>query len=460
MAIFFRATPSFALLCSLLFPPTTSAQSRPPVILVGGGNQDCTKSSFSSRTSFGSLETMLARKLIRTEFFELCSVPSKAGGGLTPIEEMGEALGALIDQLANPEVDLVAYSLGGVVVRCYLSGKQTKPGVFKPPMRHKVRKLVFLGVGHFGGFLGGLSSPPEVQALEYGSRFFWDLANWDQGREVYRQVDAVELLAFSGAPTDGAVSLISGSLSFAYPAERTRIIRGCHDRSMCSPGVAYVDSVRHPAWLVVDSFLDGTDDWKTVGQAPDEDSVLSRMGGLMVGVKDAWDKLIQDSQVSISGRAVWKGAAGDSVGTFVEELIETGKYTLQASAPFPAPDRTVTVAPGIFTVVTMKPGPLVEGIQSAGSASRSPSIAAGAIISIHGERLADAPIEAKEPFPGILGSTTVSLNDRPIPLLYVSESQIDAQLPDDVTGFARLTVTNDKGAHGLNLFLVEKEPLP
>ena len=180
MVVFPRPMPGFALLCSLLFTPATSAQSRPPVILVDGG-QDCSE----PRTfGFGRLEAMLADKGIRTELFRPCSVPSKSGGERPPIEELAEALAARINELANPEVDLVAFSVGGPIVRCYLSGKQTTPGVFKPPTEHKVRKLVFLGVGQFGAW------SDNVQ-LSYGGRFQWDLASWNQGHDLLHQVDAV-----------------------------------------------------------------------------------------------------------------------------------------------------------------------------------------------------------------------------------------------------------------------------
>ena len=54
--------------------------------------------------------------------------------------------------------------MGGLIVRSYLSGKQTQEGVFTPPADTKVRKIVFLGTPHFGtpatsllGGLGGLA---------------------------------------------------------------------------------------------------------------------------------------------------------------------------------------------------------------------------------------------------------------------------------------------------------------
>jgi len=73
--------------------------------------------------------------------------------------------------------------------------------------------------------------------------------------------------------------------------------------------------------------------------------VLSHLGGVMVAVKDARDNLIQEVQLSMSGNVMAKGVAPDSIGTFVEDSVEKGEYTLHATTPFPVPDRTFTALP-------------------------------------------------------------------------------------------------------------------
>lgn len=432
--------------------------SRPPVILVDGGYPNCSTAPVASRSAFGQLEQKLYANGYQTIFFRPCSVSASDGSPFAPIEELGEALGTLIEQTAAPQVDLILYSMGNLIARCYLSGKQKERGVFKPPLNPKVRKAVFIGGPHLG-------SPPvpfrnsQNIVLDSGSRFVWDLATWNQGSEDLRQVDAIAVIGNGGGTGDGAVPLTSGSISFAFPAERTRVLPACHSTLGCTPAVAYVNNDRHPTWLIVSSFLEGTDDWKMVGVPADQDPLLSGRGGILVGVKDASDNLIEANEVSALGLTLNKGLT-DSTGLFYVDFASKDDYTLQASAPFPVPDKTITVIPGTFTTVTMKPGPLVARVQAVDSASQSPPMMAGSIISIYGERLADTPLEAEAPFPSVLGSTTVNLNDRPIPLISVSESQIQAQLPDDVTGFVRLTITNDKGAHGVNLILVEKQSVP
>jgi uncharacterized protein (TIGR03437 family) len=455
-----------SLAATLSLAPALFGQARPPVILVDGSIEDCSTEAMSSIQWFGKLESSLTAKNIRTKYFSPCSVPSKAGAARATLEEMGEALGALIDQVADPQVDVIAYSMGGTIVRCYLSGKQSMPGLFKPPAEHKVRKLVFLAPAHFGfPELGLAYTNAQVQAMEYGSRLQWDLGTWNQGRDDIRQIDAVALVGelspsvpkwptmAAHSNSDGRVMTSSGSLLFAFPAARTRMITGCHIRQWCKPGVAHVSLDQHPAWLLIDSFLSDTESWRTLGHSPDEDRNLSQRGGLMVAVKDAQDNLIQDAQLWMSQTVVRKGVAPDTVGTFVEDSVDKGEYTLRATASVPVPDRTITVVPGTFTVVTMKPGPLIAGVAPADTGAKSPSMPAGAIISISGERLGTGETTASAPFPTTLGSTTVTVNDQPLPLMYVSESRIKTRLPEGVTGFARLSVKTGEGTHGFNFFI-------
>jgi hypothetical protein len=49
--------------------------------------------------------------------------------------------------------------MGGLIVRSYLSGKQTAEGTFNPPAETKIRKLVFLATPHFGTAAAGTSRP-------------------------------------------------------------------------------------------------------------------------------------------------------------------------------------------------------------------------------------------------------------------------------------------------------------
>lgn len=62
------------------------------------------------------------------------------------------------------------------------------------------------------------------------------------------------------------------------------------------------------------------------------------------------------------------------------------------------------------------------------SADFTAPLAAGGLVSIFGSNLGTSA-SAGIPLPGIVGGTCVTLNSQPIPLLYVSAGQINAQIP-------------------------------
>src|ERR1700730_15778834 len=78
-------------------------------------------------------------------FFNYCTVP-----GQPTIEDMGAAFGALLAGLRYEDgqpvdlVDTLAHSMGGLIVRSYLSGKGSAAGAFNPPAVTHIRKIVFL----------------------------------------------------------------------------------------------------------------------------------------------------------------------------------------------------------------------------------------------------------------------------------------------------------------------------
>ena len=443
----------------------------PPVILVDGWYPKCVTAPRNSISTFGQLEAKLNAMGLTTQYFRPCSVPATPGFPRASFEDLGQALGALIDRTLQgtkaAQVDVIGFSTGSPVMRAYLSGKQNAPGIFQPPGEHKIRRAIFLGGLFFGAANGRAPvSDNQEDAVDSGSRFLWDLNNWNQGGDDLHGIDAIAV-AGQGQPTlagtaypdgDGVHSLSSASLPLAYPAERTRIINACHVSEVCEPTVSYVDSDSHPVWLIVKSFLAGTDEWKAIGAAPGKEAAT--YGGVVVGVKDASDNLIDASQVSLSGRVLDRPAVV-SPGLFYADQIANGDYTMEATSAFSVPGVSFSVTPGTYTVVTMKPGPLIWSVVPSGSGIRQPSIAAGSAIDIRGVRLATGgSAAAAPPFPDTLGGTQVTVNDQPIPLKSVSEVQISAQLPAGVTGFVRLKVITADGTHAFNMFLEDPRARP
>jgi uncharacterized protein (TIGR03437 family) len=93
------------------------------------------------------------------------------------------------------------------------------------------------------------------------------------------------------------------------------------------------------------------------------------------------------------------------------------------------------------------------------AASSAPGVAPASLITIFGDGLAtDTTQGSQRLLPVALAGTTVSLNDVQLPLLYVSPSQINAQLPLDVTGTATLRVTTASGSSAVPLQISDTAP--
>ena len=120
-------------------------------------------------------------------------------------------------------------------------------------------------------------------------------------------------------------------------------------------------------------------------------------------------------------------------------------------APLPNGQSIVLLSTSGFTALPWKydaaaavAAPAVTAVESA--ADGSPAVAPGGLISIYGTGLSASSEGASQvPLPGTLGSTCVSVNNESLPLLYVSPTQINAQLPFDVTGDGALIVRASGG---------------
>jgi uncharacterized protein (TIGR03437 family) len=77
------------------------------------------------------------------------------------------------------------------------------------------------------------------------------------------------------------------------------------------------------------------------------------------------------------------------------------------------------------------------------SATGQPRVAPGSLASLFGTNLSAAPASAVAPLPTTLAGATVTLNEQPCPLLAVTPTQIDLQLPFNLpTGPVTLRVSN------------------
>jgi len=461
-----------------LIPPGTPVPRRslPPVLFINGFELDCSGVSFSS--TFGTADQVLQANGEASVFFDICSVP-----GTPTIEDLGNALGTLLANLrftdGQPvdQIDVVAHSMGGLVLRSYLSGKQNTSGTFQPPAQIDVRKVVFLATPHFGsGVALNFGVTPQLRELASGSGFLFDLGTWNQGTDDLRGVDAIAAagnggtgLATMSGFDDGVVALTSASLEFYQPG-RTRVLPYCHVNGggivsfagLCSfsaQGIANINSAMHESAQMIVSFFNGTGAWKNVGVAAENDPFLSVDGGLIVEARNADDTLLSMSSLkATASTGVSKQLNIPSGDVAYTDLFPAGPVTLTAIDPLTVTNSVMLPAGGTEPY-TVKPGPQIARVFPAPTNVFPLSLAPGMFVSIYGTALAAETAQATGlPFPTQLSDAQASVNGTPIPLSYASPSQINGVIPDDASGLATLLVSNGSGNRTVNVFVEPAVP--
>ena len=440
--------------------PTGSPVPRttlPPVVFINGYQFEGCPTTFAG--TFGIADQVLQANGEVSLFFNTCSLP-----GTATIEDLGAAFATFLaglqytDGTPVTQVDVVAHSMGGLVLRCYLSGKQDASGVFQPPASTNVRKAVFLATPHFGTPIASLL-PVGTQVVEMasGSAFLFALDTWNDTTDDLRGVDAVAAVGNAGSGglgyaagfDDGVVPLTSGSLQFYLPG-RTRVIPYCHiDGSgiisafgLCpsgAQGIADIDSASHDSAQIIISFLNGTDAWQGVGTAAESDPFLSIDGGLIVAAHAADDSTltIDSSETTQSMLSV------SSDGLAFGDLVTAGNIMLQVFTGAAHEGTTLTLPAGGYETYLVKPGPVIARVFPAAAANFPLELAPRALIAIYGTNLASA---------------TVTAGGSPLALFYNSAIQINTVLPDNVSGLTTLTVATSAGQNSINLYVGNAAP--
>ena len=277
-------------------------REKPPVLFITGHDSICASEKSAelpfSILNFGVFDQVMERAGRISLHFNVCDAPNRP-----PIEEIANVLRAQLAALRYEDgtpvrdIDVIAHSMGGLVLRSYLSGKQLADGVFDPPAEVPFRKLVFLGTPHFGTPVAyEYETDPQLREIALGSKFLFDLARWNGGRDDLRGLDAIALIGTAGMNTiysgftDSVVPLTSGSLDFVRIG-RTRVLPACHTAGglgallLCQSGalgIARVDGDSHPTVRAVLSFFDDTNEWKMIGSSPEADPNLSQVAAVLV----------------------------------------------------------------------------------------------------------------------------------------------------------------------------------
>jgi uncharacterized protein (TIGR03437 family) len=432
--------------------------SKLPVVFINGFQPVCSGASFSS--TFGSADQVLQGNGEVSLFFDICGVP-----GTPTIEDLGAALNSFLaglryaDGQPVDQVDIVAHSMGGLVLRSYLSGKQNAAGAFQPPPQAHLRKVIFLATPHFGtGVALPFGLTPQLREIASGSRFLFDLGTWNQGTDDLRGVDAIAAVGNGGTGSatmagfdDGVVALTSASLRFFQPG-RTRVLPFCHVNGgglvsfagLCTSnaqGIANISSATHDSARLIMSFFNGTDDWKTIGTAAENDKFLSIDGGLIVTARSSDDKPLNLASLkATSSMGQSKQLNIPSGDVAYTDLFPAGSLTLAAVSGQLNISNSVTLPATGVEPYTVKPGPFIARVLPSAANVFPLSLAPGMFASIYGTSLADPTLQ-------------VLFNGISIPPAYTSAIQINAVIPDSASGLATFTVRNGAGSHTVNVFV-------
>jgi pimeloyl-ACP methyl ester carboxylesterase len=449
---------------------TVAGSGVPPVVLLDGWQLSLTSScpmSSDSTQTFGNLQSYLGGSpnfVPTVYFFENCTECPNC-----PLEELGADLGTFLNSINYgdgtpvPQADVVAHSMGGLIVRSYLSGKEQASGAFSPPATEKIRKAVFIATPHFGSFQADstladilFAAGNQTNEMKRGSQFLWDLATWNQFGDDLRGVDALAVIGNAGPfnglsqASDGVVVLSSASLDFASPG-RTRIVDYCHippgsdlglagDYLDCTePGIAYIDSPSHQTYQIVSAFLMDSSTWQGIGDSPAQDQYLSKYGGMVVADVSTSDQFVGGlSEVSWDSVNLSNGAASGEL--FYNDFVDgSGSFAFGSSTCGP-----FTATAGIYSAVRCKFGP---SIHSVGPLIPGPGrvVQAGATITISGtgfgaEQCAACQVTASNP-----ESTALQV-------FSWSNAEITALLPASFgVGLAKIGVTAASGSEAINV---------
>ena len=345
-----------------------SGSARNPVVLLDGWETGFTGAcpiASSSSDTFGNLAQYLVSDGVPVVYlFDNClEAPGQ------PIEVLGNDLAAFLKTIQYdtgaqvPQIDLVGFSMGGLIARAYLAGLQPATEALTPPTTTLVGKLVLIATPNFGSFVAGtyaaaFAAGSQDSELEPGSAFLWNLATWNQRGDDLRGVDAIAVIGNAGTyipnflsgttlanASDGLVSLTSASLGFvAGDATVTRVVPYCHvDPSAftntafgtfaCNAGgIANVNSTTHYTGEIVRSFLAGTTDWKSIGAAASADPYLSKNGAMFFAMVNSTGGYVAD-MTGVAFGTVSLANGGDTGTIFdVDFVLGTGSLTATSSS--------------------------------------------------------------------------------------------------------------------------------
>jgi uncharacterized protein (TIGR03437 family) len=464
-----------------------SNATRPPVVLLNGWQTGFTGTcpiAGSSSDTFGNLAQYLVADGVPVVYlFDNCLEDSGQ-----PIETLGNDLGAFLNTIQYdtgaqvPQIDLVGFSMGGLIARAYLAGLQPSQ-TLTPPTTTLVNKLVLIATPNFGSFVAGNSATTNsagAQSAELapGSAFLWNLATWNQRTDDLRGVSAIAVIGNAGSYTpgisssttllngsDGLVSLTSASLGFAAQQAATRIVPYCHvdpaafiNSSLgtfaCNAaGIANVSSTAHYTGLIVRSFLAGTADWQSIGTAPAADPYLSKNGAMYFAMVNSGGSYVTDLTGINFGTVPLVNGADSGTIFYVDFVYGTGTLMATSSALGTINCGSWPESPGFTSALRCKLSTVITSVGPlAGTGGRT--VNAGSAITIAGSGFGSQCSGCK-----VVATPAGSTTSQQLTITAWSNTSITAALPAALTGLVTMQVSAASGSDAVAVMLIPQAKL-
>jgi uncharacterized protein (TIGR03437 family) len=472
-------------------PAVPVGSTRPPVVLLNGWETGFTNTcpvSASSSDTFGNLASYLVSDGVPVVYlFDNCLEDPNA-----TVETLGNDLGTFLNAIQYtdgtqvPAIDLVAFSMGGLIARSYLAGLQPDE-TLDPPAPTLVNKLILIATPNFGSFVAGnhessLGAGTQSAELAPGSAFLWNLDTWNQHGDDLRGVPAIAIIGNAGAfigsltsgvslsnASDGLVSTTSASLGlYTGSAIPSRIVPYCHvDPSVftnvtifgtyaCNAaGIANVTDTSQLTGQIVRSYLGGTTAWQSVGSSPSSDAYLSAHGGMFFGLLNVSGAYASDVSAVTWGTVPLTGGADTDTIYYGDSLRGTGILSATSSSLGSVNCGSYAVLFGFFSALRCKKGATIGEVTPL--LTTAPRVVtAGGNITITGADFSGLCLSGCTVAATPAGSTTRT--NLQVTSSKWTNTAITAPLPASMTGLITLTVTALTGTDSIAIMAATASP--
>ena len=470
-----------------------SNSKRPPVVLLNGWETGFTGAcpiAASSSDTFGNLAPYLVADGVPVVYlFDNClEDPGQ------PVETLGNDLGDFLNLIKYdtgaqvPQIDLVGFSLGGLIARSYLAGLQPASTLtLTPPAETLVHKLVLLATPNFGSFAAAnypysIVAGSQSAELLPGSAFLWNLATWNQRTDDLRGVSAIAVIGNAGSYTagissgvtllygsDGLVSLTSASLGFDGQQDAlTRIVPYCHvdpaaftnagmGTFACSAGgIANVNGTAHYTGLIIRSFLAGTTDWQstTWSSTPSTDQYLSKNGAMYFAMVNTAGSYVSDlTGVTFGSVPMVNGAASGTV-FYVDFVYGTGTLTATSPSAGTINCSSWPASLGFTEALRCKQATTIISVGPL-TGTGGKTVNAGSSITIAGTGFGNSVCNGCK----VTATPSASTTGQQLTISAWSNTSITAALPATLTGLVAIQVYAAAGSDTLNVLLTPQATL-